>query len=101
MTISTVCPACQADYELPDHLRGKRVLCKVFVEEFVIEDKAAARPQTFSAGETEERDQGAEAVTKSPRPASALGISPERGRRDFDEGEEVRPAHRLPRADEE
>lgn len=62
MAISTVCPACNANYQLADTMRGKRVRCKSCEEIFVVRGKTPAP----------DRDEDEERMQVSPRPAKRV-----------------------------
>jgi WD40 repeat protein len=66
MPLSCRCPGCQAPYELPDHLAGKRVRCKKCQATFPV--PARARPKV-----KEEEPLTVEAVEEEPLDAEPAG----------------------------
>lgn len=62
MSIPATCPSCNANYQLADSLRGKKVRCKSCSEIFLV------RGTIY----TPERDEVEERIRASPRPAARL-----------------------------
>ena len=74
MAIHTVCPACNANYQLADTMRGKKVRCKSCAESFVVRGKTLAPDR--DEDEDEEEDMGRPPLRQRPRkkPSNAAAV---------------------------
>jgi cytochrome c-type biogenesis protein CcmH/NrfG len=82
MPIHSVCPSCQTEYQLADHLGGQRVVCRTCQGEFEV-----PRPITDGIMVADEPPARADAVVRRPpRPEAPRRV-------DYDED----PVERLPR----
>jgi hypothetical protein len=61
MAIRTVCPGCETAFNLPDHLRGKKVSCKKCQQQFVVGGDAASAAPASRPGQ----------AARTPGPAKA------------------------------